>query len=357
MNENPECRAAGDNGMARSHLPAVLAIAVTVLGLYLCFRLAAPFLAPIAWALALAVVFLPLQRWLEARLHRPSLSALLTVGAIIVIVFLPLVVLTDRLVAEASQGATAIKAKIESGEWERAIESHPRLAPLGRWITEQTDLPRAVGGVASWLAGQGASLIRGSIVQVVGLALTFYFLFFFLRDRKAAHGALRTSLPLSTPTLDGLWQRIADTIHATIFGTVIVAIAQGVLGGLMFWLIGLPSPLLWGVVMAVLALVPLLGPFLIWVPAAIYLAAVGSWGKALLLTLWGAIAVGGIDNLLRPILVGNRLKMHTLVMFVAVLGGLSAFGPDGLVWGPVIVTSTMWLLETWRERNGGSPAP
>ena len=103
--------------------------------------------------------------------------------------------------------------------------------------------------------------------------------------------------------------------------------------------------------MTLLAIIPLLGPFLVWVPAAIYLAASGNWGKAIILTIGGTLVVGGIDNILRPTLVGNRLRVHTVVTFVAVLGGITVFGPSGLVWGPVVVTTTLWLLERWRLRN------
>jgi predicted PurR-regulated permease PerM len=352
----PSRTADTDDWASRDHVHALVIIAATAIGLYLCFRLAAPFLSPITWALALAVTFAPLQRWLEKKLHRPGVSALLAVIAIILIVFIPLAILTERLLAEASDATATIKAKVESGEWQRVIDNDPRLAPLSSWVTTHTDLPGAFKAVAAWLASRGATLVRGSVMQVVGLTLTFYFLFFFLRDRRATLTSLQAVTPLSASALNALWKRIADTIHATIYGTLVVSVVQGVLGGLMFWFLGLPSPLLWGVVMTVFAVVPLVGPFLVWIPAAIYLAMTGSWGKALLLTLWGGVVVGGIDNILRPILVGNRLKMHTVVTFVAVVGGLSVFGAAGLILGPVTVTTTMWMLESWRARNATPPA-
>ena len=117
----------------------------------------------------------------------------------------------------------------------------------------------------------------------------------------------------------------------------------------MFWWLGLPAPFLWGIVMGLLAVVPVLGAFVIWVPAAIFLLLDGSEGKALLLTLWGAVVVGGIDNLLYPMLVGRRLKMHTVLAFISLVGGLIVFGPAGLILGPVIFTVTRLLLEIWRR--------
>jgi predicted PurR-regulated permease PerM len=149
--------------------------------------------------------------------------------------------------------------------------------------------------------------------------------------------------------------RVEDTVYATVYGTLAVSAVQGLLGGLMFWWLDLPAPLLWGMVMAVLAVIPVLGAFVVWVPAACFLALEGSWGKALILTLWGAVIVGGIDNLLLPILVGNRLKLHTILAFLSVVGGLMMFGPAGLILGPVALTATTVLLEIWRQRAEAPP--
>ena len=151
--------------------------------------------------------------------------------------------------------------------------------------------------------------------------------------------------------MDRMFTRVADTVHATIYGTLIVAAVQGTLGGLMFWWLGLPAPVLWGLVMGVLAVVPVLGAFIVWIPAALFLALDGSWGKALILCLWGGVVVGGIDNVLYPILVGNRLKLHTIPAFIAIVGGLIVFGPSGIILGPVILTVTVVLLEIWRSRT------
>ena len=119
----------------------------------------------------------------------------------------------------------------------------------------------------------------------------------------------------------------------------------------MFWWLGLPAALLWGVVMALLAVVPVLGAFVVWIPAALFLALEGSWGRAVILIVWGAVVVGGIDNLLYPMLVGNRLKMHTVLAFISLVGGLMLFGPSGLILGPVALTITTVLLEIWRHED------
>ena len=148
---------------------------------------------------------------------------------------------------------------------------------------------------------------------------------------------------------------LADTILATVYGTLAVSAVQGLLGGLMFWWLGLPVPLLWGVVMALLAVLPALGAFVVWIPAALFLMLEGSWEKALILTVWGGVVVGGIDNLLRPILLGDRLKLHTVVAFISLVGGLMLLGPSGLILGPVALTITTELLEVWRKRTLDPP--
>ena len=152
---------------------------------------------------------------------------------------------------------------------------------------------------------------------------------------------------------DRLCGRVGDTIYATIYGTLAVSAVQGLLGGLMFWWLGLPAPLFWGVVMALLAVVPVLGAFVVWIPAALFLAMEGSWGKAIILAVWGGVVVGSIDNLLRPVLVGKRLQLHTVFVFISVVGGLLVFGASGLILGPVVLTITTVLLENWRGRTAG----
>ena len=150
--------------------------------------------------------------------------------------------------------------------------------------------------------------------------------------------------------MDRLFSRMGDTVYATIYGTLAVAAVQGTLGGLMFWWLGLPAPVLWGLVMGVLAVVPVLGAFVVWIPAALFLALDGSGGKALMLAVWGGVLVGGIDNVIYPILIGNRLRLHTIPSFIAIVGGLIVFGPSGLILGPVTLTVTLLLLEIWRRR-------
>ena len=340
-----------NNWSTAGHVRTLVILGATGAGVYLCYRMARPFLPALTWALALAVLFTPFQRWLEGRLKRPGLAAGMAVLLIGIMVVVPVFFVGQRLILEAARGAQLVQTRLDSGEWQRLLEHQPNLRPwLDRMETE-IDLPGTVRGAAAWLSATAGSILTGSLLQVLGFCLIFYFLFFLLRDRRAGQEALRCIFPLNESEMNHLLVRVGDTIHATIYGTLAVSAIQGLLGGLMFWALGLPGPLLWGVMMALLAIVPVLGAFVIWLPAAVFLAMEGHPGKAVILAAWGTLVVGTIDNLLRPILVGNRLKLHTVLVFISVIGGLMVFGSSGLILGPVMFSVTLVLLELWPHRT------
>lgn len=328
----------------------VLLLAIAA-GAAICYLLAAPFISPLTWALVLAIAFQPAHRTIAATSRHPSLGAGISVALAVLVVAIPLLFVAERLVNEAAKGAQATQEMLRSGAWRDALAGYPSLARAAEWVEGQLDLPAMVGNAAAWLTNASASFVRISTAPLINLVLTFYFLFYFLRDGREALAALKDFSPLTSSEMDRLYRRVTNTVYAIVLGALAVAAVQGALGGLMFWLLGLPAPLLWGLVMALLSIVPVLGSFLVWIPAALYLAIGGDWGKALILVAWGALVIGTVDNLLRPVLVGNRLQMHTLTAFITMLGGLFLFGPAGLVLGPVVFTVTLLLLQIWREHN------
>jgi predicted PurR-regulated permease PerM len=187
--------------------------------------------------------------------------------------------------------------------------------------------------------------------------LALFTLFFLFRDREPVAATIRSLMPMSERETDYFFDRIRSMTHATIYGTVVVALVQGGLGGLMFWLVGIPGALLWGVAMALLSMIPTAGAFIIWLPTAVVLGAQGEWGKAALIGAWGALVVGTIDNLLYPSLVGKEMRLHTLPVFFAIVGGVALFGAAGVVLGPVVLAATIALIDILRKRTaGGRPA-
>jgi predicted PurR-regulated permease PerM len=240
----------GSEWGSRGHLHTLALMAATALGIYLCYRMALPFVTALTWALTLAVLFMPVHRWLESTVKHSNLAASVSVLVIGLIVVVPATFVGQRLVSEAVTGADTIRAKVESGEWQRVLAVHPRIAPIVKWIERQIDLPGTISTIAAWLTNATASFVRGSVVQAISVLLTFYLLFYFLRDQRAALRSLRCLSPLSVADMDRLLSRVGDTVLATMYGTLAVAVIQGTLGGLMFWWLDLPAPLLWGLVMA-----------------------------------------------------------------------------------------------------------
>ncbi len=339
-----------DTGSPRLIHTFVMVVA-TALGIYLCYRLAVPFLSAITGALALAVLFSAMQRRLEKWFRHSGLAAAVSTLVIALIVVVPATFVGQQLAIQAVKGAKLVETKVKTGEWRHQLETQPFVASLIDQVESHIDLPEIAKSFTAWLSSTGSVIIKGSLVQLIGIFLTFYLLFFFLRDRDSLLQSLRVLSPLSAAQMNRLYTRVDDTIHATVYGTLAVSSMQGLLGGLMFWFLGLSAPLLWGVMMALLAVVPVLGAFVVWIPAAALLALEGNWYKALILAVWGIFVVGTIDNLMRPLLVGGRLKMHTVLAFLSIVGGLILFGPAGLILGPVGLAITMILLETWPNRG------
>ncbi|ODA67831.1 putative inner membrane protein [Methyloligella halotolerans] len=339
----------------RDRIRAYILLALTVGAVVLCALLALPFLPALTWALALAVLFAPANRWLESKVRSRDVAAGVSVALIGAIVVAPATYIFGRVTSQAASGAKMLSETVSTGAWRTSLEKSDYFAPILDWV-EQINFSAAFDAFASWMTDASASFVTGSVMGAISLVLTFYLLFYFLRDRAVALDYLRGISPLTPPQTEALFRRIKDIIFATLYGTLTVAIVQGALGGLAFWWLGLPAPLLWGTVMGLFALVPVLGAFVVWIPAAAFLALEGSWEKALVLIVWGSIVVGGIDNLLYPMLVGRRLQLHTVPAFIAILGGLFFFGASGLLLGPMVVAVTIFLFEIWHvEQRGAGP--
>lgn len=356
-NDRPDKNDDRDRALGgRERLKAFVLLALTVGAVIVCILLAAPFLPSLTWALALGILFAPANRWLEGKIGNRDVAAGISVALIGMIVVAPATYLFGRITSQAASGAKALSENVSTGAWRTSLEQSEYFAPIVDWIA-QVNFGAAFDAFASWLTNASASFVTGSVLGAIQLVLTFYLLFYFLRDRVAALDYLRGISPLSGPQTDALFRRIKDIVYATLYGTLTVALVQGALGGLAFWWLGLPAPLLWGTVMGLFALVPVLGAFVVWIPAALLLALGGSWEKAIFLLLWGAVIVGGIDNLLYPILVGRRLQLHTVPAFIAILGGLFLFGASGLLLGPMAVAVTIFLFEIWHVEQRGVETP
>jgi predicted PurR-regulated permease PerM len=306
----------------------------------------APFYGAVLWAVILAIVFAPLNRWMLERLRgRRNWAALGALAVIVLLVILPLFVLSVSLVREG----TSVVRRIQSGElnFARAFESVVAALPtpvvelLDRYgLADLSDVQRRVadeaGRVGQYLATQVLDVGQDTLTFLVGLAIMLYLAFFFLRDGHVLARKVIHAIPLQAEHKQQLFGKFKTVIRATVKGNVLVAVAQGTLGGLAFWVLGIHGALLWAVVMAILSLLPAVGAGLVWAPAAIYLVATGETWQGVGLAAYGVLVIGLVDNVLRPVVVGKETRMPDYVVLVSTIGGLAIFGINGFVIGPVI---------------------
>jgi predicted PurR-regulated permease PerM len=328
-------------------------LAATAIALYLCWLMLRPFITVLEWAAVLVIVFYPIHKRLARKIKRRGLSALLSSLLVIVILVLPLMFLTMALVNELSSTARNLPEQVAQLMDPQA----PITGKISKWFHDHVavDMARSQEFVIEQLKTAGAVLlgqslglvgnILSAIVKSFFVIITMYYLF---RDGDKIVHALPEALPLDHEQSAAIISRTSQVVSASVYGVVTIAMLQGVLGGLAFWILGVPSPILWGAVLAFVCMIPIAGSFFVWLPASIYLILTGHWTKAILLVLWGALVISTVDNFLRPKLIKNQTRLHELFVFFSVLGGMSVFGLLGIVLGPVVLAITLGLLNTFK---------
>lgn len=328
-----------------------------------------PFFGPIFWAVAIALIFHPVQQMLVRKLgERPNVNALITLIICMVIVVIPVLVLVTSLVAEG----VALYQQIQSGDLkpgeylDRVYQSFPAIQTfLSQFDISFAELrDRAVNvfvGGSQFLAKQALGFGQNTFQFFLGLALMVYLAFFLLRDGSSLVELIIRALPLGDERERLLFAKFAEVTRATVKGNLLIALIQGALGGLIFWILGITGALLWGVVMAIVSLLPAVGAALVWVPAAIYLAAIGDLVEATVLTIFGVVVIGLADNLLRPVLVGRDTKLPDYMVLLSTLGGIVMFGVNGFVMGPLVAALFMsfwgiFIREFGHEDHRPKPA-
>lgn len=333
-----------------------LLLLVTAIALYLCWLMLRPFVGVIAWASVLVVVFYPVHKRLARKIQRPSLAALVSCLLVILVILVPVALITVAVFNELSGALNTLQSAVNYVLDPNSRTTGPILNFVGRYVdieqlrSEEFLLAR-LKGLSGQIAGQTLGFLGGLAGVIVQMFFVIFTMYYFFKDGDRISETLREALPLQRDQAETIMARTREVIDASVYGVISIAIAQGTLGGLAFWILGLPSAIIWGVAMTFLSMVPMLGAFLVWVPAAIYLAVTGHWVKALLLALWGTLVIGMIDNFLRPALVGSRTRLHELLIFFAVLGGLSVFGVLGVVLGPVVLAVTIALIDVYKAAD------
>jgi len=339
-----------DNLLTRERILVFVLVAASALVGWLCWTMVQPFVPALTWAVVLAVIAHPLHERVLARVPRwPNLAAFVALIVVTVVIALPTAWLVREVGREAIASADHVKSLFDGERWKQVIHQFPQLAPLHEWFDREIDSGGPAGKPED-VARNVQGAIQAAVEFAVTLMVTFFLLYFFLRDKWRILAAVENLVPLADAETAQVMRKVRDMIGAVVYGTLVVAIVQGFLGGLMFWWLDLPAPLLWGAMMALVAVLPFLGAAIVWLPAVGFLLIDGHWEKAVILFLWGSIVIGLIDNLLYPLLMKDRLQMHTVPVFIAAMGGLFAFGATGIVLGPLVLAVAIALLDVWRHR-------
>ena len=337
----------------------VFTLAVAAILGYALVLIFTPFALPMTWAAFLAFLLFPLNvRW-RRRFKGKSLSAGLLTALAPIVILLPLSALSIEFVSQIS----ALLRQIQKSATEMDIKSFsdlqqfPWIARINAWLLEHAGI--SAEQVQSWLvsgtrevmqraASWGGSFFLGALGSLVSFAIMLCLLFFFLRDGDLMIERARRLIPLAEDRKERLFSQLSAVTRAIVFGTTVTALLQGVLIGIGFTIAGLPSPVVFGVLAALLSMLPVGGAAFVWGPAVIWLFFDGRWGFGIFMLVWG-ILLGGLDNILRPMLISGRARISALAVFIGVLGGIPAFGAIGVIAGPVVLSLVLALIEFAEE--------
>ena len=325
----------------------------TAVALYLCWLMMKPFLGVLAWAVVFVIVFYPVHKRLAGRIRRPGLRALLSCLLVVLIIVVPLVLITTLVAQELVKVIPNLPSQLSQ------LLNSPTspFARISGWlegrfgidtVSSKNFVVEQLKQSGDWLLGSSLNLMGNIVSGIVKAFFVLFTMYYLFKDGDKIVDALPAALPLGRKQSEAIIVRTKEVVSASVYGVVAIATIQGFLGGIAFWVLGIPSPLLWAVLMAFVCMIPVAGSFLVWLPLAIYLVVTGHWTKAVILVVWGALVISTADNFLRPKLVGSQTKLHELLVFFAVLGGLSVFGLLGIVLGPVVLAITLGLLQTFQ---------
>ncbi|MCG6536129.1 MAG: AI-2E family transporter [Syntrophales bacterium LBB04] len=334
--------------MTRRFRIGILIVLIIFLS-YLAYLVLVPFFSPLTWAAVLAIVFYPVYRFILRYLKRPSLAALATVAAVLIVILGPLSYLSFLLVGELQDLATSGLTVEGMGLLYRHSfiqDIANRVLPIFH-LDEQQALTYLTNGLSN-LSKQLLHRIPAGLGNVMGAFVNFsimaFVLFFFFKDGSTYVSRVLEYLPFSERNKGHLSNQTKEVIVSTIYGGVVVAVAQGIVGSIGYFSVGMPTPLLWGLATAITSFIPFIGSHIVWVPMCIYLLGTGHVPKAVILAAVGTFGIGLVDNVVRPLFIRGRAKMSFLLTFIAVLGGIEAFGLIGIIVGPLIIALYISLI-------------
>lgn len=340
--------------MNRDHLTTGLILALLLAVFYLFGKIVLPFITPLVWAGVLALLFRPVYLKLVKKLkRRETLCALLVTLLILIVLIGPIAYLTVALVDEAADAVARVNALHDSGELQRYLDLKVPLIDgikekLSRYYDfSQIDLNEIVRNsidkLGKFVIDQAGAFISNGTKAVFYFILMLVSIYYFLKDGDRLVEWLRRAMPLPREKVDSTFKQLGEVVSSTVTSGLFVAFLQGLLGGILFASVGLPSPIFWGAVMAFLSLLPMIGAFLIYIPAGAVLILSGSTAKGIIVLAIGLGVISQLDNFLRPKLMAGKTALHPLLLFFAIMGGIAAFGFTGMILGPVVVAAFVAL--------------
>jgi predicted PurR-regulated permease PerM len=349
----------GRNNVTRNRATVVFLLALTIAAVYFCYLLIAPFFKPIIFSVVVAVLCYPLHTHIRRRIRNRNIAATLSTTAAILLIISFSFFVGRALLPGLHDIYDSLTGSGEGKERLSMFILHlfgRAIAWASRYIS--ISVPSLQGAILSQVEKALTSLLAVT-AGLIGSLSTFglnafiaiFILFFLLRDGRSMLRRAAVVLPLTPEQVRRLFALVKETLHAIMYGTLAMAAIQGALTGMAFWFLGLTSPVVWGLLASLLAVLPIVGTTLVWLPAACMLLLSGHWIKGVLLLVWGVAVVHPVDNVLRPYLIGERVKLSTLYVFFALLGGLKTFGGLGVFIGPLILAVTVALFRFLREEK------
>jgi predicted PurR-regulated permease PerM len=346
--------------MKREYFLVTLFFFIAAVFIYLFYRIIIPFFVPITWAAVFVILLHPLYEKLRRRIHSPGLTSLLMCLFVIVVIIGPIAYLFAALVNEAAGAVAKVNAMYRAGEFDDILRVNlPWIDAIKAKLSQYYDLSKinidelikdAIDTVTGIIFNQTSWLIANGTRTVFYFVLMVFTMFYFFRDGERIVGKAKRLMPISPEQVDRVFIKLRDVIYATMYGGVVVALIQGLLGGILFAVMGVSSAVFWGAVMAFLSIIPILGAFMVYVPAGILLILGGSYFKGILVIAIGTVVISQSDNLIRPYLIAGRTEMHPLLLFFSIMGGISMFGLLGVVVGPLVAAVFVTLLKLFEMR-------
>jgi len=346
--------------MKKEWLFNLLFLALVIMAFYLFFRILSPFFSILAWAAILTIIFYPLFKIVNRLFrNRRGWAALTMTIVVIIAIIIPAGFLLNLIARELfsiyqyaeqfvreGRHITFFQGLKQIGLVQRLTELLDRYFDLSQIDLEQFLLDN-LQKLNMYVASQAPKFIKGLSAIILKFFLMSVTLFFFFKDGEEVLTKIKALIPLTAKERDNILKKIVEMVHATIYGGIVVALVQGGMGTLGFVIVGLPAAVFWGAVMALLSFMHIVGPFMVWVPAVVYLLFQGAYAKAVILGIWGAILVSLSDNFLRPLIISGRTQIHPLLIFFSILGGLYVFGLVGFIAGPLVVTICLAIIDIY----------